>query len=133
MKITLDAAAKSPIFRFEGRADEPARVLQIRITKVGASEPSWLLGPIGSFMQEMAAVHILTPEEAERADQLGSFDFNGELGAAVDAFGVPVTAVTYGVIPDGFKQEGPLRHLEPNRLYQLLAMGTTLGELEFYG
>ena len=133
MNVTLDETAKPPVFRFHEPSGGPSRVLQIRVTEVGVSDPSWLVLPIGSYLEDAAVTHILTPEEAERTNLLGSFDFDGELGAAASAFGIPVSSVTYGLVPAGFKQEGPLLPLEPNRLYQLLVLGATVGELEFYG
>jgi hypothetical protein len=133
MKILIEPASTPPVFRFSAEAGGPVNLIEIRITEVGQVDPSWWLVHHDGWIEEAVDMHILTREEAERAGIPVTRDVDGELGRLADSIGFPINQLRYGEVPDGFRQHGQLLELVPNHLYQLLAVGSSLGELEFYG
>ena len=133
MNILLEPTATPPVFRFSSDAGGPVNLIEIRITEVGQVDPSWWLVHHDGWVAEGVDMHILTPEEAERAGIPVTRDIDGERGRLVDSIGIPITELRYGEVPDGFRQHGQLHELVPNHLYELLAIGSSVGELEFYG
>jgi hypothetical protein len=129
MKIQLQASTKPPLFRFSGGNDEPVILAEIRITEVGQTEPSWWLVYDDGWLDDAVALNILTAKEAKRADVVVTRDIGGPAATP----GVQVDEVRYGQVPEGLKQNGSLHELKPNHLYHLVATGTTVGEVEFYG
>ena len=129
MRILLDASAKPPLFRFSDEAGRPVSLFEIRITEVGESGPSWWLVHSDVSLEEAVALNLITAEEAEDAGVPVIRDITGDQTASL---GVTIQELRYGLVPDGFQQRGSLRELKPNHLYELVASGPTVGELEFY-
>jgi hypothetical protein len=132
MRIEIVSQVGPPVFRFsDGR--EPVKLLELRVTEVGESQPAWWLLAGGSFLDEMVAAHILTTEEA-RAPVVDAFrSLDGNPSFVVDALGVPVGEIRYGEAPTGLHEETPAAKLRPNRLYQVIARGLSTAEAAFYG
>jgi hypothetical protein len=133
MNVLLDSSAQPPLFRFSTDVGGPVRLLEVRITELGEADPSWWLVHRDATIEDAVSINIMTAEEAERAGIPTVRNIENDLAHLVADIGVPVAELRYGEVPEGFKQQGSLQQLRQNRLYQLIAVGSTVGELEFYG
>jgi hypothetical protein len=132
MNIQLDASAQPPLFRFSDHSGAPVALVEIRITEVGESRPSWWLIHRDLALDDAVLLNLLTSEEADRAGTPIIRDIRGKAKVPVPWW-APVGDLKYGEVPDGFQQRGSLGELKRGRLYQLTATGESIGELEFYG
>ena len=133
MNIQLDALASPICFRFSSDDGKPVKLLEVRITEVGESEPSWWLVQHDATVEEAVELGIISAEEAARAGVVVTRRLGNGLERLVADIGVPVTELRYGQVPFGFRQHGSLKELRRNRLYELMAMSSTVEELQFYG
>ena len=86
MKILLDSSSKPPAFHFSDDAGDPVKLIEVRITEVGESNPSWWLVHDDGWIEDAVKMHILTPEEAERAEIAVSDILFAEPGIVANAF-----------------------------------------------
>jgi hypothetical protein len=56
-----------------------------------------------------------------------------EIDRVAEEHGVAMESFTYGEVPSGMRQHGPLRTLESGRLYEVRVFGPGVSTLEFYG
>jgi hypothetical protein len=136
LTISFEPSATPPLFRFQEESGKPIRLLEVRVTKVGEPDPAWWLVHEDGILTEGATLNIVTREEAERANPALVRSIDNDLAMVakwIEAVGVPVSTLQYGEVPVGFRQHGPLRPLQKNRVYQIIVMGNSSAELEFYG
>jgi hypothetical protein len=133
MNIQLDASATPLCFRFSSDDGTPIKLSEVRITEVGEAEPSWWLVHHDPWVEEAVEMGIISASEARRASVVVTRRLGNDPEKLVPDIGVPVTELRYGQVPLGLRQQGSLKELKSNRLYELMAMGSTVGELQFYG
>ena len=136
--VTMDGQSNPPRFQLTEGGLRP-RVASVAVIDVGAERPVWWLVP-ASFtavpftMGEVTAEHVDALADGEPIDpieDLSPSDPRHQEAIAVreslvSAF-PELGAVTYGVVPDGFRQTTPERGvtaLVPGQSYNLVVMSS---------
>jgi hypothetical protein len=132
MNVTVDRGSGPLRFLFSVPTGEAVKLLEVRVTEMGEEEPAWRLVHEAASLEDLVSSNLITAAEAEKAGVATLARLDGDVAKLVDEIGVPVSELEYGRVPPGLRQHGPLRSLKPNYLYQLLAVGRTETEFEFY-
>ena len=152
IKITLEATESTPQFRLQASDGGVPRVTSVTVLDLASEQPVWWLLPEAfttalpfeiSEPSEQEVAQLASVEEIDPLEDLPPTDPRHQMALRERAeleerTLVPLSSVSYGVVPRGFRQalpeEGPAPLLKHGRAFAIHVMGAgVVGYLAFQG
>jgi hypothetical protein len=149
--VTLDRRGDAPRFHLRSKDGAVPRVMMVVFVEIDSGEPVWVLAPAAFVPLPFTVVPDLTEEDLRELSEAGDIDPIEDLppsdprhqnalrerDAAVERSWIPLDAVTYGTVPQAFRQALPADGVAPTlvvgRAYgiQILGQEMSTGHLLF--